>query len=99
MAFSKNYLYDPKDQSISNFARALGHSARMNILLQLLFTGPCSVAELRSMHPLSQPSLSQHLRILRKAHLVTCKEKFPYTYYDLDKKNFLKLRKLLRVFL
>ena len=99
MAFSKNYLYDPKDQTISKFTRALGHSARLNILFQLLMTGPCTVTDLRSLHPISQPSLSQHLEILRDVHLVTCKEKFPYTYYDLDKKNFLKLRKLLKAFL
>jgi len=49
--------------------------------------GPCCVDELSKNHPISQPALSVHLKILRDSHLVKCREKFPHTQYKLDGKN------------
>ena len=87
MAFSKPNLYPKDAKIISRFAFALGHAARVTILEQLAVNGPCSVEQLSKNHPISQPALSYHLKILREAHLVEWREKFPYTYYKLDKKN------------
>ncbi|HZV71182.1 MAG TPA: helix-turn-helix transcriptional regulator [Saprospiraceae bacterium] len=99
MAFTKNYLYDPEDQQASQFAKALSHAARISILRTLHQFGTCSVETLSSTQPLSQPSISQHLRILRNAQLVICKEKTPHTYYSLDGKNFKIMKRKLKLFL
>ncbi len=99
MAFTKDYLYDPTDQEISLFAKALSHPARLSILRMLNIDGTCSVEKLSMSHPLSQPSISQHLRILRKSGLVGCKERTPYTDYWLDREYFQRMKMKLGIYL
>ena len=87
MAFSKARLYHKEAQITSVFAHAISHPARQLILQQLSKDGSSKVEELLLNHPISQPALSDHLEILRKAQLVTYKEVFPYIIYSLDGKN------------
>ena len=49
---------------------ALGDATRRAILERLL-DGPLAVGELARQFPVSRPAISQHLRILKHAHLVT----------------------------
>ena len=90
MAFSRSHLYPQEEKISSYFFQKLSHSARLKILFTLFKEGPCTVAELRKFHPISQPAISQHLAILRKAELIICHEKYPYTIYRIHQKNFLK---------
>src|SRR5215813_11866349 len=48
---------------------ALGDATRRAILERLLH-GPMAVGELARQFPVSRPAISQHLRVLKKAHLV-----------------------------
>lgn len=48
---------------------ALGDATRRAILEQLL-SGPKAVGELAREFPVSRPAISQHLRVLKHAHLV-----------------------------
>lgn len=48
---------------------ALGDPTRRAILERLL-AGPLAVGELASEFPMSRPAISQHLRVLKQAHLV-----------------------------
>ena len=48
---------------------ALGDATRRAILERLLM-GPMPVGELAKQFPVSRPAISQHLRVLKKAHLV-----------------------------
>ncbi len=98
MAFSKSYLYPEKDRITSGFFKAQGHAARLIIIRKLVKNGPSTVTQLSKDHFISQAALSVHLRILRKSHLVTCIEKFPYSIYTIDKKNLKIARKLMRDF-
>jgi ArsR family transcriptional regulator len=87
MAFSKSKLYQKEDQAVSLYAKALGHPARLAILLQLALEGESSVENITRHHPLSQAAMSDHLGILRRAGMINYEERFPYTFYRLDKKN------------
>ena len=87
MAFSKAPLYTPTDQITAVFARALAHPARLEIIRKLSLDGPCNVKVLNMTHPISQESMSYHLELLRKAQLIFCQEKFPFTIYTLEKEN------------
>jgi DNA-binding transcriptional ArsR family regulator len=84
MAFSKSHRFTKEDQALCAFAKAISHPARVMILRQLAKRGPCKVMSILKNHPISQPAMSQHLRILRKAHLVKYQEQFPHTFYSLD---------------
>ena len=87
MAFSKAHLYPPDLRITSEKMKAFAYPARMDILLFLLLHGPACVQEIAKYHPISQEALSGHLAILRAANLVNYNERYPYTFYKLDRTN------------
>ena len=50
---------------------ALGDGTRRAILALLVKEGPLPVGELAREFPMSRPAISQHLRVLKRANLVT----------------------------
>jgi DNA-binding transcriptional ArsR family regulator len=50
---------------------ALGDATRRAILTRLVKEGPLPVGELAREFPMSRPAISQHLRVLKRANLVT----------------------------
>lgn len=50
---------------------ALGDRTRRAILARLVKAGPLPVGELAREFPMSRPAISQHLRVLKRAQLVT----------------------------
>jgi DNA-binding transcriptional ArsR family regulator len=50
---------------------ALGDGTRRAILARLVKEGPLPVGELAREFPMSRPAISQHLRVLKGANLVT----------------------------
>lgn len=50
---------------------ALGDATRRAILARLVDQGPLAVGELAREFPVSRPAISQHLRVLKQANLVT----------------------------
>ena len=50
---------------------ALGDATRRAILARLVEDGPLPVGELARDFPMSRPAISQHLRVLKRANLVT----------------------------
>ena len=70
---------------------ALGDSTRRK-LLELLRQGPCSVNELAARVPISQPAVSQHLKVLREAHLVRVNKSGNRRIYTIDPVGLESLR-------
>jgi DNA-binding transcriptional ArsR family regulator len=62
---------------------ALGDPTRRAILERLLH-GPVPVGELARGFPVSRPAISQHLRILKHAHLVVDRAVGTRRLYELD---------------
>ena len=62
---------------------ALGDPTRRQIF-ELLRSGPRSVGELADGLPVSRPAVSQHLRVLEEAHLVTHRKNGTRHLYELD---------------
>lgn len=62
-------------------------------LLDHLRKGPCSVTELISIVPISQPAVSQHLRVLRDARLVKVEKHGQQRIYHLDPAGLAELRR------
>ena len=96
---SKQNLYSPDDQYTSNICRAFSHSARIQILKQLQTHGSLCVQVIAKDHPISHEALSNHLKILREAHLVVWEERFPFTFYAIHKSNMRKAIRHLKTFL
>jgi DNA-binding transcriptional ArsR family regulator len=70
---------------------ALGDPTRRAILARLL-EGPLAVGELASHFPVSRPAISQHLRILKDAHLVLDQPQGTRRLYALNPEGFDALR-------
>jgi DNA-binding transcriptional ArsR family regulator len=70
---------------------ALGDGTRMAIF-QRLANGPMAVNELASMLPVSRPAVSQHLRVLKDAGLVTDSRAGTRRMYQLDPAGVARLR-------
>jgi DNA-binding transcriptional ArsR family regulator len=70
---------------------ALGDATRRGILAQLL-NGPLPVGELAGRFPISRPAISQHLRILKEARLVTDAVAGTRRLYAIDREGFHSLR-------
>ena len=87
MAFSKANKYELNAQLVNHIMRACSHPARQKVLEYLQVNGKSTVKSLRKNHPISDPTMSGHLRLLRLANLIVAEEKYPFTYYYLDKKG------------
>ena len=70
---------------------AVGDPTRRAILARLL-KGPLPVGELASEFPISRPAISQHLRILKHAHLVVDRAEGNRRLYALNPEGFDSLR-------
>jgi DNA-binding transcriptional ArsR family regulator len=70
---------------------ALAHPTRRT-LFERLRGGPCSVNELAQAVPVSQPAVSQHLRVLKEARLVRVRKDGNRRMYSLNPEGLAELR-------
>ena len=70
---------------------ALGDATRRAILARLL-NGPMPVGQLARGFTVSRPAISQHLRVLKEAKLVTDRAEGTRRLYELDPAGFESLR-------
>ena len=70
---------------------AIGDGTRRAILARLM-KGPMSVGKLAKAFPVSRPAISQHLRILKQANLVTDRAEGTRRVYQLNPEGFATLR-------
>ena len=70
MATHKREEFTAEEQEIALFAKALAHPARVAILKLLAARQACVCSELVGELPLSQSTVSQHLKELKAAGLV-----------------------------
>ena len=71
---------------------ALGDPTR-RLLFERLRQGSCSVTELISIVPISQPAVSQHLKVLREAQLVKVEKRGQQRIYHLNPVGLAELRR------
>jgi DNA-binding transcriptional ArsR family regulator len=64
--------------------KALGHPVRLGIALQLAKEGGTCACDFADIFGVSQPTVSQHLKVLREAGLVTTRRDGTQIYYSLD---------------
>jgi DNA-binding transcriptional ArsR family regulator len=76
---------------------ALGDATRRAILAQLL-NGPLSVQKIADQFPVSRPAISQHLRILKEASLVTDRAEGNRRVYQIHPEGFETLREYFEQF-
>lgn len=70
MGITKSYEFSVLDNKIANYAKALGHPARIAILNLLIQKQTCICGDIVNELPLSQSTVSQHLKELKEAGLI-----------------------------
>lgn len=69
MGSTKSALFTAEQNKIAELAKAIGHPARIAIL-QILMQRGCVCGELVEELPLSQSTVSQHLKALKQAEII-----------------------------
>ena len=80
----KDLHLPPNDQRLVLMLRALGNPARVMIVKELSRRGACQAGSLVDALPLSQSTISEHLRRLREAGIVSGEIDGPATCYSLN---------------
>lgn len=83
------------DERLALQLRALGHPARLAIVRALAEREKCVCGEIVKHLPLAQSTVSQHLKVLKDAGLITGSIEGPRSCYCLDRENFAELAALL----
>jgi len=94
MAFHKRAQFTSAEQQLAAIAKALGHPARVAIVRLLAQRRACVCGELVLELPLSQSTVSQHLKELKAAGLVQGEVDGPRVCYCLDAAGWAVARQL-----
>lgn len=95
MGASKIAEYSSKEILLAKYANALSHPARIAILQLLLKKQTCICGDIVNELPLSQSTVSQHLKELKVAGLIKGDIEGVSVCYCIDEKEWAKARSLL----
>jgi len=93
MAFHKKEEFRVKEQGLATFAKAVSHPARIAILHVLAKKNACICNEIVEILPLAQSTVSQHLKELKNAGLITGETDGPRSCYCINWKASEKFNK------
>ena len=84
MGLSKSHKFNEKQNKTARLAKALGHPARIAILETLISRNSCVYGDLVDELPLSQSTISQHLKELKNAGIIKGSIEGPSVCYCID---------------
>ncbi len=93
MAVLKSSEFETKEIELAEIAKALSHPARIKILKILASTNSCICGEIVDLLPLSQATVSQHLKELKRVGLIEGEVDGPKVCYCMNKKALTKAKK------
>lgn len=95
MGLSKTEEFTTSQNEIAALAKALGHPARIAILQFLAEQKSCVCGDIVNELPLSQSTVSQHLKELKKVGLIKGDIEGPSVCYCIDAKALANARKMI----
>lgn len=88
MGATKSFEFTAKDNRLAKYAKALAHPARIAILQILAKQQSCMCGDIVEEIPLSQSTVSQHLKELKEAGLITGDIEGAKVCYCIDQKEW-----------
>jgi DNA-binding transcriptional ArsR family regulator len=88
MGSTKNEEFTVKDNKIAKYAKAMAHPARIAILQLLIKNQACICGDIVDELPLSQSTVSQHLKELKEAGLIKGDIEGVKVCYCIDEKEW-----------
>ena len=98
MGVHKKESFAPEDQQLAEMAKALAHPARIAILKELAKRDSCICGEIVEVLPLAQSTVSQHLKELLQAGLISGTVDGVKSCYCINWKAFRQIQTLFSVF-
>ena len=95
MGLSKSEGFSQKDLTLAKYAKALSHPARIAILNLLIQKQACICGDIVDELPLSQSTVSQHLKELKEAGLIQGDIDGAKVCYCIDEKEWNAAKNLL----
>ena len=89
MGITKSEEFSVKDNRVARYAKALSHPARIAILKLLIKKQACICGDIVDELPLSQSTVSQHLKELKEAGLIKGDIDGAKVCYCIDEKEWL----------
>ncbi len=95
MGLTKTEEFTKTQNDLATLTKALGHPARIAILQFLIKSKACVCGDIVEELPLSQSTVSQHLKELKKVGLIKGDIEGPTVCYCIDEKAWNKAKKVL----
>ena len=92
MGTTKTEEFSIRDNRIANFAKALAHPARIAILRLLIKKDACVCGDIVDELPLSQSTVSQHLKELKEVGIIKGDISGKSVCYCIDELGFEKIK-------
>ncbi|MDZ7613515.1 MAG: metalloregulator ArsR/SmtB family transcription factor [Flavobacteriaceae bacterium] len=99
MGLSKTEIFTAHQNQLASLAKALAHPARIAIIQQLFELNACVCGDLVEEIGLAQPTISQHLKELKNAGLITGNVEGTSMCYCIDETAWNEAKTLLTNFL
>jgi DNA-binding transcriptional ArsR family regulator len=93
MGLTKTEEFTKIQNDLASLTKALGHPARIAIIQFLVRTKSCVCGDIVDELPLSQSTVSQHLKELKRVGLIKGDIDGPTTCYCIDEKVWNKAKK------
>ena len=95
MGLTKTTAFSSRHNEIANIAKAFAHPARVAILEYLVQHKSCICGDLVDVLPLSQSTVSQHLKELKRIGIIKGNVEPPKVCYCIDEEMWTKSQKLI----
>jgi ArsR family transcriptional regulator len=98
MAATRKEEFNKKETELADFAKVISHPARIAILKEIAKREECICGEIVEVLPLAQSTVSQHLKELLNAQLITGTVDGVKSCYCINWKTFEKFEKTFNEF-
>ena len=99
MGLTKSEIFTDEQNRIAEIAKVLGHPARIAILDFLIKLKSCVCGDLVKDIGLAQPTISQHLKELKKVGIIKGTIEGTSVCYCIDEENWEQIKNTLHKFL
>ncbi|GLR19501.1 ArsR/SmtB family transcription factor [Portibacter lacus] len=99
MGLAKTEMFSDEQNEIALFAKAFGHPARVSILQYLFKMDACVCGDLVNEIGLAQPTISQHLKELKRLGLIKGNVEGTSVCYCIHKENWTSMKSIMIGFL
>jgi len=99
MGLTKTEIFSETQNKIANLSKVIGHPARVAIIEYLFKQNSCICGDLVDEIGLAQPTISQHLRELKRMNLIQGNIEGTSVCYCINKETWLEMKTIMSDFL